>query len=165
MEVWKSVLNHPGYEISSLCRIRSRRPINGIGPFVDEWRYLKSYDCNGYRRVNLDGKRIGVHVLMLEAFVGPCPSGMECRHLNDDKADNKLENLAWGTPKENKQDAIRNGLIRCGERHHKAKLTWKSVREIRRLRSLGFSATKLSRQYGVTLQQIMYIVKGEGWKE
>lgn len=45
-----------------------------------------------------------IHHLVLEAFVGPCPDGMEARHLNDDPQDNRLENLAWGTKAENAAD-------------------------------------------------------------
>lgn len=45
-----------------------------------------------------------VHRLVLQAFVGPCPDGLECRHLNGDPTDNRVENLAWGTPSENRQD-------------------------------------------------------------
>ena len=31
-----------------------------------------------------------VHRLVLEAFVGPCPEGMETRHLNGKRSDNRL---------------------------------------------------------------------------
>jgi hypothetical protein len=70
--------------------------------------------ANGYPRVNLS--RGGpqqlhyVHTLMLEAFVGPRPfAGANGRHLNDVKTDNRMENLAWGTPSENNYDRVRNG--------------------------------------------------------
>lgn len=58
-----------------------------------------------------------VHRLVLEAFVGPCPPGMECRHLNGDSGDNHLRNLQWGTPSENQFDKVRHGT------HHYAKRT------------------------------------------
>lgn len=60
----------------------------------------------GYRVVKLgnsnNGKRI--HRLVLEAFVGPCPSGMEACHNNGDPADNRLENLRWDTKSANMFD-------------------------------------------------------------
>ncbi len=53
-----------------------------------------------------------IHDLMLTAFVGACPDGMECRHLNDISTDNRRENLCWGTRKENAQDMVRNDKAR-----------------------------------------------------
>lgn len=37
-----------------------------------------------------------------------------CRHLNGNPYDNRLENLAWGTPSENMLDKVRHGT------HHNA---------------------------------------------
>lgn len=47
-----------------------------------------------------------IHRLVLEAFVGPCPEGMEARHINGDHQDNRLENLCWGTKEENMKDRV-----------------------------------------------------------
>ena len=49
---------------------------------------------------------------VLLAFVGPRPEGCRLsRHLNDVHTDNRVENLAWGTDKDNHNDAVRNGCI------------------------------------------------------
>lgn len=54
-----------------------------------------------------------VHRLVLEAFVGPCPSGMECRHFPDsDTRNNSLENLSWGTHVQNIADKNVHGTAR-----------------------------------------------------
>lgn len=45
-----------------------------------------------------------VHRLVLETFVGLCPSGLESRHLNRDRHDNRLRNLCWDTRSSNRQD-------------------------------------------------------------
>lgn len=64
-----------------------------------------------------------VHSLVLEAFVGPCPEGMEARHLDDNPTNNHLSNLVWGSRSENSYDAIRNdkhfhaGLTHCKRGH------------------------------------------------
>src|SRR5260370_42194124 len=47
---------------------------------------------------------------VLEAFVGPCSTGLECRHLDDNKRNNKPANLCWGTRKEQGEDRVRNGI-------------------------------------------------------
>ena len=50
-----------------------------------------------------------VHVLMMLAFVGPPPPGMETRHINGDNFDNRLENLAYGTSSQNSIDQVIHG--------------------------------------------------------
>lgn len=47
------------------------------------------------------GKNYKVARLICEAFHGPAPDGAVCMHLNEDASDNRPENLAWGTQKEN----------------------------------------------------------------
>jgi hypothetical protein len=53
-----------------------------------------------------------VHRLVLEAFVGPCPIGMQCRHFPDPNPANcNLKNLQWGTPMENTEDKRVHGTL------------------------------------------------------
>ncbi len=49
---------------------------------------------------------IFVHHAVLLAWVGPRPEGYECDHLNGNGADNRLENLEWVTPEENRRRAV-----------------------------------------------------------
>lgn len=75
-----------------------------------ELRY--SVDRRGYLRVSLDmnGKVLSrrVHQLVLEAFVGPCPPGLEGCHFPDEsKLNNRLSNLRWDTHAENIRDRVR----------------------------------------------------------
>ena len=51
---------------------------------------------------------IKLHRLVLEAFVGPRPRGQMCCHADDNPDNNRLDNLRWGTSRENQQDRIRN---------------------------------------------------------
>ena len=51
-----------------------------------------------------------IHQLVMLAFRGETPEGLEIRHLNDDKDDNRLENLAFGTSSDNMHDRVRNGI-------------------------------------------------------
>jgi hypothetical protein len=49
--------------------------------------------------------------MVLEAFVGPCPEDKHGGlHWDDDKDNNTLSNLRWGTMSENMQDQLRNGV-------------------------------------------------------
>ena len=118
----------------------------------------------GYNDVDLykDGKKKKkkVHRLVMEAFVGPCPDGMECRHLNGNSRDNRLENLKWGTKAENIEDTLRHGHTTRGERHPMVKLTESQVREIR---AAGGKQREIAERYGVTQSNVSYIKRGASW--
>jgi hypothetical protein len=102
-----------------------------------------------------------VHRLILLAFVGACPPGMQCRHLNGDKTDNRLANLCWGTRAQNMADKVGHGTSNRGERGGGSKLKEHQVREIRSAGAV--SNTVLARRYGVTSQQIGQIRLGKSW--
>ena len=111
-------------------------------------RWLKpSVRQNGYLQVDLckNRKNFGrkIHRLVLETFVGPCPNNMECRHLNSCRTDNRLENLCWGTRRENTLDAVQRGTA-SGLK--KRKWTWDDVAFIRYLwKSEIFTLTQIAR--------------------
>jgi len=120
-ETWRPVVGYDGrYSVSDLGRVRGENRYctydgrHGPTTRITRGKVLsQSIDSIGYRTVilsmNAVPKSFRVHRLVLEAFIGPRPDGMVCRHLNDDKADNTLANLAWVTYLENSADAIRNG--------------------------------------------------------
>lgn len=124
-------------------------------------KFLKpQYRGRGYLWVNLGGKVCYVHRLVLEAFVGLCPSGMVSRHLDGDMKNNCAENLAWGTETENAADRSRHGRTATGERCGTAKLTWAAVREIRKD---SRSCSVLAKQHGVTTNHIWKIKARKLW--
>lgn len=164
-EIWKPVVGYEGmYEVSNLGNVRSFQ--KGMN------RMLKP--CRGrenYLRVSLykNGKQksCSVHRMVLTAFVGPVPKGLECGHLNGNRDDNRLENLAYITREENAQHKISHGTQAHGERHGMAKLTEDLVEEIkRRYQRASYhnsNAQELARKYGVCKSTIQNIVKGRYW--
>ncbi len=96
----------------------------------------------GYHIVNLktdDGKcnMCRVHVLICTAFKGNRPKGMQCSHLNDDKENNRPENLNWETDSENKKRKyINNGGDR-GIKNSRSIFTEEDIRKVRGLLSCG----------------------------
>lgn len=107
-----------------------------------------------------------VHRLVLEAFVGPCPEGMICRHFPDrNPTNNAIGNIRWGTAIENASDALTHGTRARGETQGHRKLSEDDVREIRRLYKDGFgSYAKISTLFGVTAGAIFFIVSRRNWK-
>lgn len=59
-----------------------------------------------------------VHRLVLTAFVGPCPDGMEACHNNGDRGDARLENLRWDTHSNNQYDRRRHGTDHQANKTH-----------------------------------------------
>lgn len=119
-EEWRSVPGYDGYyEVSNKGRVRSldrvvirsdgrRRTCRGrmLSPVLTPNNRHTVTLCKSGSELT-----IFIHVLMLEAFIGPRPIDLEACHRNDDPIDNRIENLYWGTHIENMRDMVRNG--RC----------------------------------------------------
>ncbi|WP_415649087.1 NUMOD4 motif-containing HNH endonuclease [Rhodococcus pyridinivorans] len=117
-EIWKPVVGYEGYyEVSNKGRVRSVSRIIRLssgGTRTVASRTLKPFGSKyGHLALKLsrDGevKNCRVHRMVLEAFVGPCPDGMEGCHNNGIADDNRLENLRWDTSSENKLDTVSHG--------------------------------------------------------
>jgi hypothetical protein len=110
----KEVPGFPGYRVTPdgrvwTCWLRGRWP-----RMTDRWRAIRPATSDqGYLNLHLfrsgHSQCCRVHRLVLEVFVGPCPKGMQCRHLDGNPANNRLENLCWGTRVENAADKRRHG--------------------------------------------------------
>lgn len=105
-ERWKPVVGFEYfYEVSDAGRVRRR---------INREIMVPSFDGKGYPRVTLSrpGHRHKalIGVLVLEAFVGPRPEGMEMRHFPlRDSTCNYLENLSWATRSVNQRDRAIHG--------------------------------------------------------
>lgn len=162
IERWRWVPGFRGkYKISSFGRVYS----------VRRKKFLKlGFRDNGimvYRTVCLQkyGRRWDylVHRLVLLTFVGPCPLGMECRHLDGDSLNNHLDNVVWGTKKENGLDKRKHGRSK-GENNHRAKFTNEEVLEIRRLHdNRVMTDAEISRRFKTTPHRVWTIVHRKSW--
>jgi hypothetical protein len=102
--------------------------------------------------------------LILEAFVGPCPRGMQACHFPDpDVTNNRVENLRWGTAKDNAKHRDIHGNTRRGEANSRAKLTWDKVDQIRAALGRGETHSSLGKRFGVDPTQIANIAHGRAW--
>lgn len=169
-ERWLAAVGHAGYEVSDLGRLRTtvrRNGMAGAGPLrIVEGHVRKK---SGYVFValrNADGSRADrqMHRLVLEAFVGPCPPGMETRHGNGVRHDNRLGNICWGTRQENAADKDRHGTHLRGQRSPNAKLTDGMVRLMREWRAAGVTYRKLAARFGVSEPAVAHVCKGKTYR-
>jgi len=88
---------------------------------------------------------------------------MECRHINGNPANNRLDNLLWGTPTENAADRDLHGTTARGERNAAATLTESQAREIKyRPRRWGMGKA-LASEFGVSESLVSDIRTGRTW--
>lgn len=125
-EVWKDILGYEGlYQVSNMGRVRSldREVADGSGVRIANGKVLKSEMLqNDYLRVGLhkDGKRkwFLVHRLVYAAFNGEIPDGLQVNHIDEDKTNNRLENLNLMTPKQNTNFGTRNQRVAKANINH-----------------------------------------------
>lgn len=167
--IWKDIPNYEGlYQVSSCGAVRS------VSRLLSDGRSWKSsilrpkVGAKGHLSVGLvkDGARrhFGVHCLVLSAFVGPRPKGMQGAHNNGDPSKNDLSNLRWDTPRGNLADRKLHGTLMVGEKNHRAKLAAADIFEILRLKSNGVLQKEIAAKFGVTPANISSIVKGKTWQ-
>lgn len=117
-EVWMPIPGYPYYQASSLGRIRSlTRWVPNRGQYVVKRGKVLKPRHNTTDRLQVtiykdfeQGFR-SVHSLVCEAFHGPRPNDRPLAlHRDGNHLNNRPDNLYWGTPKENAQDALRHGV-------------------------------------------------------
>ena len=116
-EIWKDIPRYKGiYQASSTGKIRSldryvNNQANGKAKRLVKGRVLKTFIAGaGYEyvvlSVNQNKKKIGVHRLVAQAFLGE--SKLTVNHINENKSDNRITNLEYCTQKENCNRGTRN---------------------------------------------------------
>lgn len=163
-EKWRPIAGFPYYFVSNYGRVCSVDRIASD----DSIRYgcvlRPGTPGSGHLMVTLgrDSSTHRVHVLVLEAFVGPRPEGQEGLHWDDNPINNWLSNLRWGTHSENQRDAVRNGKRRVGEQSERAKLNDEAVRYIRA--NPHISSRKMGISLGVATTTVKMARDGLSWK-
>lgn len=154
----KPVEGWPGYHVTvygDIISTRRGRP-----------RVLSLNDRRGYRGIALcDGRggsrRFNVHRLVAFAFI-PNPHGYPCiNHIDNDKTNNRADNLEWCTYKQNTAHGIKQGRIHWNNPH--SKLTRKQVSQVRKLLAAGMSQDSIGNKFGVCQGTISHIKLGKTW--
>lgn len=180
---YRDILEYPGYQVGSdgtVWTCWSRASPNEDGSCLGGrwimgtvWRRLTlKSNRTGYPRAALYARgvkkhrRIMAHILVLEAFVGPRPLGLQACHNDGDKSNCRLENLRWDTPKANWADRRKHGAVAGmarGQRHPMARLTESDIRAIRVANLQGIGATAIAHQFGISISHACRIINRECW--
>lgn len=159
-EEWRPVPNMRLTEASSWGRIRRDGKLKKLHP-----------GTRGYLQVSLYKITYRVNRLVCMAFHG-LPEGqkMEAMHLDNDRLNNRPENLKWGTHAENMAMDRGNNHSHKGEENPNSKLTEEAVREIRAAyqgsKGLQWGRRALARKHGISEEHCLRVAtrKIGGWE-
>lgn len=171
--VWKDIPNYEGiYQVSNWGLVKSleKSVWNGKTFFLQKERILIPGLINNERPFvclykNKISKNNLINRLVLLAFVGPCPEGMECCHGPDQNPlNNKIENLRWGTREENCFDRIVAGVSPRGKNNGNVKLTYKKVNKIReKYATKKYTQRQIGNEFNICQSHISSIIRYKVW--
>ena len=169
-EEWRAIPGFEGvYDVSSFGKIRSLDRIitekTGKSYILKSKHRNLSTDSKGYLRVsaNVNGKVgcIYVHQAIAKAFIGPYPTSKhEVRHLDGNRINNVVNNIAYGTKSDNMQDALKHGTFLIGVDRPGAILTPDKARAIC-LDTRHFAI--IAEVYGITDSAVRAVKSGKNW--
>lgn len=113
---WRWVPGWEGrYEVSDAGEVRSwvntRNRELDLPKIKRRTKNTAGYACVSLSRDGLS-RMYNCHALVMEAFVGPRPEGQEIRHLDGNRLNSSLTNLAYGFPYENQEDRKDHGTVK-----------------------------------------------------
>ncbi|NBI40181.1 hypothetical protein GVX86_01545 [[Haemophilus] felis] len=168
LERWRPIKEFVGiYEISNFGRVRSiSRYVNANGgERLVEGRIIKINYSGNYPSVCLcDGKKEvtrSIHRLLALAFIPG--NGEVVRHLDGNPLNYSLDNLAWGSYKDNEDDKKLHGTATRGETHGNSKLNDELVRKIREFRKNGYSQMEIARTLNVGRVSVWNVLNNRSW--
>ena len=172
-EIWMPIKGYENlYEVSNLGRVRSLgRTIHGKarnGTDADRFYKGKTLtpqgDRNGYLHVGLmkDGvvKIYRIHRLVAQAFIENPDNLPEVNHIDEDRTNNKMDNLEWCTHQYNNSYGNKPAK---GEKNGMARLTSEQITDIRERRKSGEMLKTIAADYGISINHVCNIAKGKRW--
>jgi len=105
MEIWKKISGYENYEVSNLGNVVSLSQ-NHKGHIKHKRKEIKPWsDTRGYQQVKLYnngiGKSFSVHKLVAETFIGRPDGELVIDHIDNDKKNNRVDNLQFISHRQN----------------------------------------------------------------
>jgi hypothetical protein len=169
-EIWMPIPGYEGlYEASNQGQIRSldRHGVLGKGMGTRKGRILRQCNRQDYQVVGLckNGilKQFTVHRLVMLAFEGERPIGLEICHGDGDPRNNAKSNLRYDTKFANAADKVKHGTGNLADTNPRAQFTDEEVLEIYNRCQSGEPQLDIANDLGVSKVTINHIATGRSW--
>lgn len=143
------------YVCSLKCRILQGCEKKENGCWI--WMRAKVGD---YGKVSWKQKTITAHRASYLAFKGEIINKLHVCHICDNPLCVNPDHLWLGTAKENRMDAKSKGRTLIGEKNHFCRITNIQIKEIIKLKTEGFSYSRLRRIFNISTPHLVNIIKG-----
>ena len=112
-EVWKQMKEHSGYEVSNFGNIKNIKTGRILKPSINNKGYLRFVVY-----INKKQKCFYIHRVVANNFIENKNNYNEINHINENKLDNRVQNLEWCTTKYNCNYGTRNIRVLNSKRHN-----------------------------------------------
>ncbi len=166
----KDIPGFPGYQLDEEGNVYSfhkRGPGTELNDFAIKLKphhdidgYLQTYLC-----CNKKVTTFRIHRLLMMIFKPHKDhKKLLVRHLDGNLHNNKLENLAWGTAKDNAQDRYVYGRSQVGAKNPNAKISETKAMFFKKAMALGIKRKDLMKTFSVSWNLLSQIYHGRTWK-
>jgi hypothetical protein len=161
-EVWKSVPNYEGiYEISNHGNFAVLKKDGRVLRKLNSATHYLSVSCK-----SLNGgiqKSLYIHRIVALVFIGERPDGMIIRHIDGNRFNNHVDNLSYGTPKQNYEDVVKHKSQK-GSNNGRSILNESGAKAVRYLNAYGVSQKTLAEAFEVSIGAINATLKNRNWR-
>lgn len=157
-EIFKPIIDHPGYEISNLGNIFSLKTFRLMNPSTQSrgYKYIQ-FLKNGKQKPFLVHRIVAIH------FIDNPNNYPFVNHIDSDRKNNRVDNLEWCTHKMNVAHAISKDRFARGEAIGTGKLSNDEVFRIRELSDIGMMGSKIAYLYKLNRHTVYDIINRKCW--
>ena len=151
------------YSVSNTGKVRNDKTMKLLKMKPNKKGYIR---VGIYLRGEDTVKRVSVHVMVAETFIGPKPDdNFEIDHVDGNKSNNNVSNLEWVTRSENIKRAFMKELKKpiVGSEHPVSVYTDEQVHKLCMLASQGNSVDVCARISNIPKSYAYSILRGENW--